>query len=297
MPLLVLSAKLERWPEAAQLLKTLIDRGDTGLRWSYIVALSRMGRSEEVLQQIDVLVSEEVQRLPAETASAGPPPGEASPSEILAARGSPGQAVGLAGLLETVAWNLRDAGRDAEAEQLFRRALALSPRSAELHAVLLHLYSTAEERRAHADALERKWQGESDPRALLDEGTQRLAAGDAAGAFDLLRRAAPAYPDLEAPWYNLGIAAFKLHEWATAEEAYRHAAELNPARADSVFFRGVALIYLERCAEATEALQRALEIDPQRVDAHYHLAACYQRLGDAGAAARHRRLYEAAKPP
>ena len=210
----------------------------------------------------------------------------------------PGQTAGIAGLLTEVAWHLRDAGRDAEAERLFRRALTFAPDSPELHAVLLYLYSTEEERQAHAATLEEKWQRVTDPRALLDEGTQRLAAGDAAGALDLLRRAAQGYPDLEAPWYNLGIAAFKLHDWSTAEAAYRRAAELNPGRADSAFFRGVALLQLERCREAVEVLLRALELDPGRVDAHYHLAVCYQKLGDAEAAARHRRLYaEAAKRP
>ena len=60
-PLLRLSARLEHWSVAAQLLKTFIDRGDTGLRWSYISALSRLGRDQEVLAQIDLLLREQVE--------------------------------------------------------------------------------------------------------------------------------------------------------------------------------------------------------------------------------------------
>jgi tetratricopeptide (TPR) repeat protein len=195
-------------------------------------------------------------------------------------------------MLKDIAWSLRDAGRDAEAEQVFRRALAFDPEDPETQAVLLHLYGNETEREAHDEAVARRWQETTDPQALLDEGTERLAAGDARGALELLRRAAPEHPNLEAAWYNLGIAAYRSKEWPTAEDAYRRAAAINPQRADSHFFRGVALVHLERWAEAVGALSRALALDPARLQAHYHLAVCHERLGDREEAARHRRLYE-----
>lgn len=288
--LLALGPKLERWPEVIELLHALIERGAPGLRRFYVLALADAGRFDEALAQIDVAVAEEG----SEMAGVELPQIGAAAGGNLVAGDRPGAGTEMAGLLTEVAWSLRDAGRDQEAERLFRRALALAPDDPELLAVLLHLYGTEEQRQAQTDVLAQRWKKETNPRALLDEGTQRLAAGDAAGALDLLARAAPEYPDLEAPWYNLGIAAFKLREWATAEGAYRRAAEINPARADSFYFRGVALTYLERCGEATAALERALELDPGRRDAHYHLAACYRKLGDPNAADRHRRLYEEA---
>jgi tetratricopeptide (TPR) repeat protein len=288
-PMLRLSASLGRWSDAADLLKGLVDRGDVGFRRFYITALGKLGRFDEVLRQLDLLIAEEAR---AEQAAGTP---EQAPSADPS--GSTNRGSDVADLLEDTAWALRDAGHDADAERLFRRALAYAPKSRELLAVVANLYATDEERAAAAGTLAERWQKVTDARVLLDEGTQRLASGDAAGALDLLKRAAPEYPKLEAPWYNLGIAAFKLHDWATAEMAYGHAAELNPARADSFYFRGVALTYLERWAEAVAALRQALKVDPGRVDAHYHLAVCDHRLGRDAEAAEQRKLYEAAKKP
>jgi tetratricopeptide (TPR) repeat protein len=197
-------------------------------------------------------------------------------------------------LLEDLAWSFRDAGRDAEAEALFRRALARQPSDPELEAVLLHLYSSDAERREHAEQVARNWQEQTDPQALLDEGTQRLATGDAEGALDLLERAAPAFPNLEAPWFNLGMAAYRLERWPRVVEALGTATELNPERAAAFFFRGVALVQLERCAEAVEDLERAVALDPERTQAHYYLAGCYRELGRPEDAAREQALYEAA---
>lgn len=199
--------------------------------------------------------------------------------------------------LAGVAWSLRDAGRDADAEPLFRRALALDPEHRHSRDVLLHLYADPEERRAHAAAAAERWEREEDAQSLLDEGTQRLAAGDAEGALELLQRAAPQFPDLEPAWFNLGMAAYRVERWATVEQAFARAAELNPQREASYFFRGAALVHLGRCREATAAFERSLQLDPGRYQAHYYLAGCYQELGDASASARHRAAYQAAKPP
>ena len=195
-----------------------------------------------------------------------------------------------------VAWSLRDAGRDREAEPLFRRALELDPENPQPGDVLLHLYADPEERRERAAEAARRWEREEDAQALLDEGTQRLAAGDAAGALELLERAAPHFPDLEPAWFNLGMAAYQAERWATVERAFTRAAELKPDRAASHYFRGLALVHLGRCRDAVTALERSVELDADRYQAHYYLAGCYTELGDSAAAARHRTRYQAAKP-
>jgi tetratricopeptide (TPR) repeat protein len=136
---------------------------------------------------------------------------------------------------------------------------------------------------------------ESDPSALAQEGASLLAAGDAAGAAELLRRAATALPDSELVWFNLGLAAARLEEWSTAETAFARASEINPDRADSSLQRGIALQKLGKCEEAVAACRRALERDAGLTSAHYYLSICYSELGDAAAAAEHLRLYDASR--
>ena len=139
---------------------------------------------------------------------------------------------------------------------------------------------------------------ETDPRVLFEEGTNRLAEGDSAGAYDLLARAAPVLAS-EAAWYNLGISAFRLERWADAADALGHAAELNPARADTHFFRGHALVQTRSFTDAIAALTRSLELHPNRPMAHFDLALAYHETGQAELAAQHRKIYEssATAPP
>jgi tetratricopeptide (TPR) repeat protein len=255
----------------AALLGEVVNGGNDELRFQNVEALSQAGQAEQAAAEIAKLVAS-VDRTAAHQTEA------------------------VADLTLRGAWNLRDAGREAEAESLFRLVLDLDPDNAESLAVLLHLYGSDEERAAHTAALSERWSQETDPRALLEHATELLTGRDFAGAFELLQRAAPELPDLEAAWYNLGIAAYRIERWSESEQAFARAATLNPARVDSPFFRGLALVKLERCADAIVPLERALELDAARSLAHYHLSTCYGRLGDLEAAKRHGRAYAAARP-
>ncbi len=283
-----LYARLERWQDAADLLEPRIE-GDARLRFSYLQALGKLGRTEELLKQIEFF-------------SVRPPATEDGAEVGPLVRADSGKEVMLANtrelfdpLLKRVAWDLRDRGQDADAERIFRDLLARSPGDPSLQTIVHHLYAGAEERQSQTQALADRWAAETDPRVLFDGGTQKLTAGDAAGAIDLLRRAAPAFPDLEAAWYNLGTAAYQLKEWPTVDSAFARAAELNPARAARFFFRGIALYELARCGEAVPALERAVELDPARTLAYYYLAVCHRQLGNPEAAAAARQRYEAGR--
>lgn len=262
--LLTLELQLERWSRALEVIE---GTDELQRAWwpMHVQLLAETGRLDEALEVLD-------------RRAAGAEGGAVESRLILRA-------------LRGLAWSFRDAGRDEQAEALFRRALRRSPGDADLESVLLHLYASAEEREAHAAEVARSRAEETDPRALLDEGTQLLAAGNAEDAFGLLERAAPHLPRLEPLWFNLGMAAYRLERWPRVAEALGRAAMLNPDRAASFFFRGIALTNLERCDEAVEALERALELDPDRTQSHYYLSTCYRALGRPAEAERHRKLY------
>ncbi len=288
-PLAWLYAELERWQDAADLVAPRVEK-DGRLRHFYVRVLGKLGRYDQALRQATILAAGLAAANPGETVAIG--------LDIESERGHVVDVVqqpGLSGLLTQLAWDLRDQGRDRQAEELFRALLAQSPDSAGLQNIVLNLYAGEEERRRHADALADAWASETDANVLFNEGTHRLTAGDAAGAIDLLRRAAAELPDLEPAWYNLGMAAYRLEDWATVADAFGRAGELNPGRAQTFFFRGIALAKLDRCGEAVGALERAAALDPGRALAHYYLAACHRKLGNQAAADAAAARYEATR--
>ncbi|MEM7352538.1 MAG: tetratricopeptide repeat protein [Acidobacteriota bacterium] len=270
LPLVGLYRDLERWQDAADLLAPRAGQDPGGyLHLSYLRILGKLGRYQEVLRQTETLAT------------------------AVRADGAEVDASDLHGALEQIAWDLRDLGQDAEAEQLFRRLLSEAPDDASLQAAVLHLYASEDERKRHAAALDVSWKEETDPNALLEEGTQRLTSGDAAGAIDLLRRAAAEFPELEAVWYNLGLAAYKLEDWSTVESALGRSTELNSQRTQSFLYRGLALEKLGRCEEAVQALESCVALDDSQAIAYYYLYACHAKLGDQAAAQAARSRYEA----
>ena len=266
---------LEHWSSAADLLATMVDAPDTAtvLREQYVRVLAHLGRFDEMTKQIDKLAP------PPAIVSADPLPATLYVSVLLDA-----------------AWALRDAGRDAEAQATFRRTLAQQPDQPEAQLAILHLYGTAEERATQAAAVAARRETTTDPMLLFEEGSDLLGAGDAKGARDLLARAAPelAGTDYAEPaWYNLGTADFKLERWDEAASELGEAIAVNPARVESHYKRGIALFHLERCRDAVAALRRTLELQTDKKDAHYYLAGCYAKLGDAAAAARENAIFNA----
>lgn len=304
-----LESRLERWPEArATLGRLLVLDGDESWRWRALELDQRLRRWEDLAADIEALLKnpsapvaylrplqvttlahlgrfEEmvaaIERLPPED----PIPAESSTSPRTE-------------LLTEAAWALRDAGMDAEAESVFRRALAVRATHEEARAALLHLYGSAEERAAFAAATAARRAAEEDPQALYDEATALLVTGDAAAARELLARAAPALGGTVyagAAWYNLGLAAFKLERWGEAADAFAEAGALEPQRVEIHYQLGIALHRAGRCAEAIAPLRRAAELQPERAATHYYLAECLEMNGERDAANRERELYRRTK--
>jgi len=279
--------KAERWQDAANFVGQWIKiEKAANLRSAYVDLLSRAGQLDLLTEQVELLLAEQQA-----TRAAGDEPAVRA-SHLVDTQSNPLR-VGM-WVVRTAAWNLRDAGKDEAAERFFHKVLELDPEDQEVRNALLYLYGSEEELQALEHEAKARWQQEEDPNALFEEGTQRLTAGDAESALELLKKAAPGLAHLEPAWYNLGMAAYRVEDWATVAEAFGKASELNPERSQSFFYRGLALEKLGSCSDAVVDLEKALELDAGRHLAHYYLAACYARLGQPAKAKSHRALYDAA---
>ena len=252
----------ERWQLAADHLGILVEGGAVGLRPNLVQILARAGRYEATIEQIGLV-----------------PVGE-------------GMGALLSPVLESLAWSLYDSGQKSEARKLFERAAEAEGDLAGLQTKLQYLFDEAPPAAGGPVTTVADGAGEDDPHALFEQGTQKLTLGDAEAALGLLERAAAGLPGIEAVWYNLGLAAYRLERWEKTAEAFGQAIGLNPRRVESHLYRGVALVELERCAEAVSSLENVVSLDPSQSLAYYHLATCYRGLGELEAADFNWRRYQ-----
>ena len=194
-----------------------------------------------------------------------------------------------------LAWAYWDAGRDADAQAVFRRALELDPTAEEAKSALLLLFASPEERLSRAGTADDRWARETDPGALFEEGAKRLAAGDAAAAFELLRRAVAANATDDIGQYNLAMAAIKLERWSDAESALNASIAIRPDRAQSYLQLGRVLQAEDKCEAAMAPLDRALTLRGDLNEAHFYRYKCFERLGRTADAAKEAEIYKAGK--
>jgi tetratricopeptide (TPR) repeat protein len=117
---------------------------------------------------------------------------------------------------------------------------------------------------------------------------ETVAPVDAEEAY---RHALELNPDLVDALVNLGRlvqSAGRLHE---AEDLYRRARTVQPELALAAFNLGTVLDEQHRAQEAIDAYVVAVDLDPGFADAHFNLAGLYERDGNAVAAFRHLRRY------
>lgn len=176
------------------------------------------------------------------------------------------------------ATQLQAAGRTAEAEAAFRRALAIDPHSAQACNNLGH-HLLAEGRTSEAEALFRHALRIRPhyARALLNLGCilgQRSA--DAQEAVAMLEEATRLEPDLFHAWNNLGTALTTLCQAEAAEAAYRHAMTLEPRNPAAPLNLGALFFAAGRPAEAEAWFRQALALDPAMAEARINL--CFALL-------------------
>ena len=183
------------------------------------------------------------------------------------------------------ALTLHRAGRLAEAERLYREALALDPN----FYLALHLMG-----------LLRLQQGRAAEALPLIEGALRIKPDaaetqtnygivlDALGRFDealaAQDRAARAQPQNSRSWCNRGAALSKLGRNAEALADFDRALSLDAGNIEAWHNRGLILTTLFRPAEALESYDRALALRPVHIEAHNDRGLALKALGRASEA-------------
>ena len=191
----------------------------------------------------------------------------------------------VAGELNTRAIESFNAGRVAEAIELWRTALEREPGQWE---VMVYLGSALSQ------------SGELDEAAALYEsaiaqepglaevhynlGNIRQSQGrleDAAGCY---RQAVSAKPEFAFGWYNLGNVLRDTGQLQSAIDCYKTAILNDPRHAPSYNNLGNALKYQGHLEMALQCYQAALDNDPDYADARYNMGNALFEQGDFGAA-------------
>jgi predicted O-linked N-acetylglucosamine transferase (SPINDLY family) len=179
----------------------------------------------------------------------------------------PGQVRSL--LSEAVA--LHQAGRLSEAEDLYRRVLAIDPRQFDgRHLLGLVQYQRgdcAEAIRQFDLALAIKPDAAAayNSRAAALNGLKRFEE-----AVACCERALALKPDFPEALTNLGLALVELKRFAEALASYDRAIALKPDHGEAFNNRANALIQLRRFAEALDSAERAIAFRPELAQAHYN---------------------------
>jgi tetratricopeptide (TPR) repeat protein len=173
-------------------------------------------------------------------------------------------------------FRLHRAGRLAEAEALYRRAIALDPKSVgSLHnlGVLARQTGRAE---AAADLLGRAIALDGRIAALqVNYAVTLRELGRLDEAVAAYRRASEIDPGVAYVHNNLGNILGGQGKFDEAEAAFRRAIDVDPNFAQAHNNLGKALIDQGRADEAVQSLHRAIDLKPDLVEAHHNLGAIY----------------------
>jgi tetratricopeptide (TPR) repeat protein len=176
---------------------------------------------------------------------------------------------------------LRRRGESEEAEDRYRRAIALDSTSARPHYGLgwIHLgrdeYDAAMREHEIATRLAPEWEA---PHGGLASVHSRRH--DYAAEVTELRTAVDLNPESANHFHHLGHALANLGEFEEAEKAFRRSIELTPASSRNHVCFGDEYAALERYDEALAQYEAALSVNPEAYDA-------YRSIGDV-----HRNLFQ-----
>jgi len=178
------------------------------------------------------------------------------------------------------AMRLHRGGRLAEAEALYRQALALGPDDADaLFMFGLLNYQTG--RLADATTLIRRAIAVIPTKAVYHAhlGTVLLATGNVVEAIRSFHEAIRLNPASAEAHSNLAGALVRTADWNAALGASTIAVQLRPDFAEAHYNRGIALLRLNRADGSIEHFRRATELRPNYADALNGLGAALQTIG------------------
>jgi len=137
-----------------------------------------------------------------------------------------------------------------EAEEEYRKVLALNPRAPGIHYRVGRLLLAGPRGSTTVDDARREFEEE----LTID-------------------------PSNAAAEYELGEMARQARQWDLAIEHFARAAQLEPEFTESFIGLGKSLVSAGRAQEAVAPLENAVKLEPQNPNAHYQLSFAYRRLG------------------
>ena len=190
-----------------------------------------------------------------------------------------------------------DAGRLAEACELYRRAIAAAPRYAKAHLNLGIALEASGDLDGAAASQEAALAAEpSNPYAAYNLAKLRFQRGDAAGAESLVARALAGRPEFPEALVLHGYVLSALGRSAEALAPLERALAQRASDFGALYHYAQALRALDRLPQAKAALDRALEVEPQNVDARATLADVLAAQGDVAGSAAALEAVLAARP-
>jgi len=182
--------------------------------------------------------------------------------------------------------DLRAQGKPQDSVSMYRRALALEPRSAEAHNNLgnafVELGKPAEAAVCYREALAL---GGDNAVILCNLGNTLRQLGSLEEALSCTRRSLALDPTLSMAHNNLGLVLAGLGQREQAVASYRQSLALNPNYVEALNNLGSLLRDLGERREALALCGRAVELDPRRAGSHGNLGHVLFELGQVEEAA------------
>ncbi len=174
-------------------------------------------------------------------------------------------------------WSHYQAGRLAEAEEFYRKVLAMQPN----HVDALHLLGLLASRKGQLDAavefIQRAVRLKPDfAEAYANLGNIFKNLGQVDEAIAAYRQAVRLKPALAEAHCNLGNALQSKRQLDEAIASYRQAIRLKPGLAQAYNNLGNALKNKEQIDEAIVSYRQAIRLKPDYVEAHYNLGKALQ---------------------